>query len=43
VYIPEVILRIGTVTETIATDMRNDVEYSVDVSRSTKDEHIEHL
>jgi len=41
--IPELNVRIRTATETITADMRNELDYRVDVCRITKDAHIEHL
>ena len=41
--IPELKVQIRTAIETITTDMRNELDYHVDVCRSTKDAHIEHL
>ena len=45
--IPELKVRIRTATETITADMLqtvwNELDYSVDVCRITKGEHIEHL
>jgi len=43
VYIPELTVRIGTAIETITADMRNELDYRVDVCRITKGAHIEHL
>ena len=43
VCIPELKVRIRTATETITTDMRNELDYRVDVCRITKGAHIEHL
>jgi len=41
--IPELKVRIRTAIETITTDIRNELDYSVDVCRITKGAHIEHL
>ena len=41
--IPELKVRIRTVTETITVDMRNELDYRVDVCRITNGAHIEHL
>ena len=41
--IPELKVRIGTAIGTMNADMRNDLDYRVDVSRITKGAHIEHL
>ena len=41
--IPELKVRIGTTIETITADMRNELDYRVDVCRITKGAHIEHL
>ena len=41
--IPELKVRIRTATETITADMRNEIDYRVDVCRITKGAHIEHL
>ena len=50
VYVPplsasilEVKVRIRTATETIAADMRNEIDYRVDVCRITNGAHVEHL
>ena len=43
VCIPELKVRIGTAIETITADMRNELDYRVDVCRITKGAHIEHL
>jgi len=43
VCILELKVRIRTATETITADMRNELDYRVDVCRITKDAHIEHL
>jgi len=43
VCIPELIVRIRTAIETITADMRNELDYRVDVCRITKAAHIEHL
>ena len=43
VCIPELKVRIRTAIETIAADMRNELDYRVDVYRITKGAHIEHL
>jgi len=40
---PELKVRIRTATETITADMRNELDYRVDVCRITKGAHIEHL
>ena len=40
---PELKVRIRTAIETITADMRNELDYSVDVCRITKGAHIEHL
>jgi len=41
--IPKMKVRIRTVIETITADMRNELDYRVDVCRITKGAHIEHL
>jgi len=41
--IPELEVRIRTAIQTITTDMRNELDYRVDVCRITKGAHIEHL
>jgi len=41
--IPELKVRIRTAIETITADMRNELDYRVDVCRITKGPHIEHL
>ena len=41
--IPELKVRIRTATETITTDMRNELDYRVDVCRITKVAYVEHL
>ena len=41
--IPELKVRIRTAIETITADMRNELDYRVDVCRITKGAHIEHL
>jgi len=41
--IPEQKARIRTAIETITADMRNELDYRVDVCRITKGAHIEHL
>ena len=41
--IPEMKVRIRTAIETITADMRNELDYRVDVCRITKGTHIEHL
>jgi len=41
--IPELKVRIRTAIETITADMRNELDYRVDVCRITKCAHIEHL
>jgi len=41
--IPELKVRIRTAMETITADMRNELDYHVDVCRITKGAHIEHL
>jgi len=41
--IPELKVRIRTAIETINSDMRNELDYRVDVCRITKGAHIEHL
>ena len=41
--IPELKIRIRTVIETITADMRNELDYRVDVCGITKGAHIEHL
>ena len=41
--IPELKVRIRTAIETITADMRNELDYRVDVFRITKGVHIEHL
>ena len=43
VCIPELKVRIRTATETITADMRNELDYRVDVCRITNGAHIEHL
>jgi len=43
VCIPELEVRIRTAIKTITTDMRNELDYRVDVCRITKGAHIEHL
>jgi len=43
VCIPERKVGIRTATETITADMRNELDYRVDVCRITKGAHIEHL
>jgi len=43
VCIPELKVRIRTAIETITDDMRNELDYHVDVCRITKGAHIEHL
>jgi hypothetical protein len=43
VCIPEPEVRIRTAIETITADMRNELDYRVDVCRITKGAHIEHL
>jgi len=43
VCIPELKVRIRTATETITADMRNELDYRVDVCRLTNGAHIEHL
>ena len=40
---PEMKVRIRTAIETITADMRNELDYLVDVCRITKGAHIEHL
>ena len=41
--IPELKVPIRTAIETITADMRNELDYRVDVCRITKGAHIEHL
>jgi len=41
--IPELKVRIRTAIEPITADMRNELDYRVDVCRITKGAHIEHL
>jgi len=41
--IPELKVRIRTAIQTITADMRNELDYRVDVCRITKGAHIEHL
>ena len=41
--IPELKVRIRTATDTITADIRNELDYRVDVCRITKGAHIEHL
>ena len=41
--IPELKVRIRTAIETITADMRNELDYRVDVCSITKGAHIEHL
>ena len=41
--LPELKVRIRTATETITADMRNELDYRVDVCRITNGAHIEHL
>jgi len=41
--IPELKVRIRTAIETITADMRNELDYHVDVRRIAKGAHIEHL
>ena len=41
--IPELKVRIRTAIETITVDMRNELDYRVDVCRITNGAHIEHL
>ena len=43
VCIPELKVLIRTAIETITADMRNELDYRVDVCRITKGAHIEHL
>ena len=43
VSIPELKVRTRTAIETITSDMRNELDYRVDVCRITKGAHIEHL
>ena len=43
VCIPELKVRIRTATETITADMRDELDYRVDVCRITKGAHIEQL
>ena len=43
VCIPELKVRIRTAIETITADMRNELDYRVDVCRITKGANIEHL
>jgi len=43
VCIPELKVRIRTAIEAITADMRNELDYRVDVCRITKGAHIEHL
>jgi len=43
VCIPELKVRIRTAIETITADMRNELDYRVDVCGITKGAHIEHL
>ena len=43
VCIPELKVRIRTAIETIIADMRNELDYRVDVCRITKGANIEHL
>jgi len=43
VRIPELEVRIRTAIETITADMRNELDFRVDVCRITKGAHIEHL
>jgi len=43
VCIPELMVGIRTAIETITADMRNEIDYRVDVCRITKGAHIEHL
>ena len=43
VCIPEMKVRIRTAIETITADVRNELDYRVDVCRITKGAHIEHL
>ena len=40
---PELKVRIRTAIETITADMRNELDYRVDVCRITNGTHIEHL
>ena len=40
---PELRVQIRTAIETITTDMRNELDYRVDVCRITKGAHIEQL
>jgi hypothetical protein len=41
--IPELKVRIRTAIETITADMWNELDYHVDVCRTTKGAHTEHL
>jgi len=41
--IPELRVRIRTAIETITADMRNELDYCVDVCRITKGAHIEYM
>jgi hypothetical protein len=43
VCIPELKVLMRTATETITADMRNELDYRVDVCRITKGAHIEHM
>jgi len=43
VFIPELKVRIRTAIETIIADMRNELDYRVDICRITKGAHIEHV
>ena len=43
VCIPELKVRIRAAIETITSDMRNELDYRVEVCRNTKGAHIEHL
>ena len=43
VFIPEMKVRIRTTIETIIADIRNELDYRVDVCRITKGAHIEQL
>jgi len=43
VCIPELKVRIRTAIETITADVRNELDYRVDVCRITKGAHIDHL
>jgi len=43
VCIPELKVRTRTAIETIIADMRNELDYRVDVCRIAKGAHIEHL